>query len=92
MSRLEKEQYYAHLVKTTAMLQRNYNQVYPHMLVPHLNFFRCEQQIRKDMGLLARRGLLSRVGGYNRRRGYNASRKQVRAAARSALLAGHIRH
>ena len=74
MNAAEREAFYLELIRQVSTLQRNYERVYPRMLVPRISIRRCEQQLRKDMSLLARRGDLIRIGGPRARRGYAAPR------------------
>lgn len=72
MTAQEKEKFYQDVVRIVRKLQRNYERVFPWMVAIHLDFYRAEQTMRKDMAYLARRGDLIRIGGPRARRGYSA--------------------
>lgn len=78
MTTEEKEQFYMDLVQLIRQLERTYKRVFPYMLVPHLEIYRCEQTLRKDLSYLAGRGALVRIGGPRARRGYSADRNRTR--------------
>lgn len=58
------------IVRIVRMLQRNFERVYPWMVIPHLRLMRVEGSLRRDMKRLAECGRLIRVGGWHARQGY----------------------
>jgi len=60
------------IIRIVASLQRSYQRVYPWMVAAQLDYYRCEQTLRRDMMALVERGKLIRVGGRQARRGYRA--------------------
>lgn len=55
------------IIRTVYDLSRSHTRVWPWMVGAQLDFYRCEQTLRRDMSRLAKEGRLMRIG---QRKGY----------------------
>lgn len=76
----------ADILRIVRRLERTHGRVYPFMVGPWLDYYRCEQTLRRDMARLAASSYLIRVGGWNERKGYQSWRPvRARQQWRSSL-------
>lgn len=60
MSRIEQIEFV--IVNMVGRLSERHDRVWPWMVGAQLEFYRCEQTLRRDMARMARQGKLRRVG------------------------------
>lgn len=73
------------IIKTVKKLERDLQAtdtrgIFPWQVSAWLDFYRCEQSLRKDMASMAQRGKLIRIGNSDSRLGYRLPQKQEKPA------------
>lgn len=78
MDRIDRTQLYGDILTLVRRLQRNVapdQGVFPFQVSAHLEYYRADGTLRRDMMEMAEIGLLERIGGENARKGYRAIKR-----------------
>lgn len=77
---MDKTELYRDILGLVRRLQRNVSPeqgIYPFQISAHLEYYRADGTLRRDMMEMAEIGLLERIGGEGARKGYRVARRGV---------------